>query len=294
MPAALRERSVRVHGVGSPVIEAGPAEAREAAVFVHGNPGSSRDWERLVSAVGEHGRAVALDMPGFGRADKPSNFDYTVGGYATFLAGALGELGVELAHIVGHDFGGPFALAWAAANPDSFASAVMINTGVLLGYRWHALARIWRLPLAGELFQATATRSGFRLLLGRGNPRGLPRDFIDRMYDDYDRATRRAVLRLYRSTPPDFGGALAPRLRELDRPALVVWGAADPYIPVEQAERQRESFPHAQVVVLERSGHWPFVDDPAAVERRVVPFLRERFAAQPQAGQPKAANRPRE
>jgi pimeloyl-ACP methyl ester carboxylesterase len=294
MAAALRTRELRVHGIRSPMIEAGSPEAPEAAVFVHGNPGSSRDWERLVAAVGEHGRALALDMPGFGRADKPLDFDYTVGGYAAFLAGALRGLGVERAHIVGHDFGGPFALAWAAANPDSFASAVMINTGVLLGYRWHALARIWRTPLAGELFQATATRAGFRLLLRRGNPRGLPREFIDRMYDDYDRATRRAVLRLYRSTPPGFGEALAPRLRELDRPALVLWGAADPYIPVEQAERQRESFPRAEVIVLERSGHWPFVDDPEAVERALVPFLRERLGTGPHAGRPKAAHPPRD
>jgi pimeloyl-ACP methyl ester carboxylesterase len=294
MSAARRDHEIQVDGVRSPVIEAGAAEAREAAVFVHGNPGSSRDWERLVSAVGKHGRAVALDMPGFGRADKPPDFDYTVGGYATFLAGALRELGVERAHIVAHDFGGPFALAWAAANADSLVSAVMINTGILLGYRWHALARVWRMPLAGELFQATATRAGFRLLLRRGNPRGLSREFIDRMYDDYDWSTRRAVLRLYRSTPPGFGETLSPRFRELDRPALVVWGAADPYIPVEQAERQRESFPHAEVVVLEHSGHWPFVDDPEAVERAVVPFLRERFAAESQTRHSEAGNPPRE
>ena len=294
MPAVLRERSVRVHGVGSPVIEAGPAEAREAAVFVHGNPGSSRDWERLVSAVGEHGRAVALDMPGFGRADKPPDFDYTVGGYATFLAGALRELGVERAHIVGHDFGGPFRarvggreprlvrerrddqhgraarLSLARARPDL---AVAARRRTLPGHR-HP---VWLQALAAPRDPARAAprfhRPDVRRLRPGDAAGGAP---------------------LYRSTPPDFGGALAPRLHELDRPALVVWGAADPYIPVEQAERQRESFPHAQVVVLERSGHWPFVDDPEAVERRVVPFLRERFAAQPQAWQPKAANRPRD
>lgn len=277
--SAPRSRAIRVEGIHSPVIEAGAPDAAEAAVFVHGNPGSSRDWERLVAAVGEHGRAVALDMPGFGQADKPDTFDYTIEGYADFFDAALTELGVERAHIIMHDFGGPFGLAWATRHPEAFASAVLINTGVLIDYRWHVLARVWRTPGLGELFQATATRPGFRLLLRRGNPRGLPREFVDRMYDDYDRATRRAVLRLYRATPPNLLAARAARLRTLDRPALVIWGAADPYLPVEQAERQRESFPHARVVVLERSGHWPFADDPQAVERAVVPFLRERFEA---------------
>jgi pimeloyl-ACP methyl ester carboxylesterase len=292
MAPALRTGEIRIRGIRSPTIEAGPGESPEAVVFVHGNPGSSRDWESLVRAVGEHGRAVALDLPGFGRADKPADFDYTVEGYAEFLDAALAELGIERVHAVAHDFGGAFALAWALMHPDAFASAVLINTGVLLDYRWHALARVWRTPVAGELFQAMATRFGFRMLLRRGNPRGLPREFLDRMYDDYDRPTRRAVLRVYRATPDGGGEELVPLFRELDRPALVIWGAADPYIPVEQAERQRESFPRAEVVVLERSGHWPFVDDPETVERSVVAFLRDRFRTESRAGLTGAQNPP--
>lgn len=277
--AELRRREVQVAGVRAPVLEAGPADSSEAVVLVHGNPGSSRDWERLLGAVGEHGRALAPDMPGFGRADKPRGFDYSLGGYAGFLDGALRELGVERAHLVGHDFGGPFALAWAAGHPDRFASAVLVNTGVLLRYRWHRMARIWRTPVLGELVQASATRSAFHRALRRGNPRGLPRAFVDRMYDDYDRGTRRAVLKLYRATPGGGGEEIAALFRVLDRPALVVWGAADPYIPAEQAELQRESFPRAEVVMLEHSGHWPFVDDPEAVERAVVPFLRAQLSS---------------
>jgi pimeloyl-ACP methyl ester carboxylesterase len=122
---------------------------------------------------------------------------------------------------------------------------------------------------------ATTTRAGFRLLLRRGNRRPLPRAFLDRLYDDFDRGTRAAVLRLYRSVA-DVGAAgdqLARELRPLDRPALVLWGRHDPYLRVEHAERQREAFPHAEVRVLERSGHWPFADDPAAVAIALRAFL---------------------
>lgn len=59
--------------------------------------------------------------------------------------------------IVAHDFGGPWALAWAARNPDVLASATLINTGVLIGYRWHRYARVWRTPVLGEVFRATAS-----------------------------------------------------------------------------------------------------------------------------------------
>jgi pimeloyl-ACP methyl ester carboxylesterase len=265
-----------VAGVRSPTIEAGPDRAEEAVVFVHGNPGSSLDWVDLVRAVGAFGRAVALDMPGFGRADKPRDFDYTVDGYARHMAGALGDLGVRRAHLVLHDFGGPWGLTWAIAHPEAFASVTLINIGVLLDYRWHYLARIWRTPLLGELFMATATRPGFRLLLKHGNPRGLPRAMVDRMYDDFDHASRRAVLRLYRATDDVAGMAaqMADGLRAMARPALVIWGKHDPYLPVALAKRQREVFPDAQVVVLSGSGHWPFADDPERTAHAVVPFLR--------------------
>lgn len=254
-------------------------------MFVHGNPGSSRDWDDLLSRVSPFSRGIALDMPGFGQADKPADFDYTVEGYASFLGDALEQLGIERAHMVMHDFGGPWGLEWAAGNPERLASAVLINTGALLDYRWHYLARIWRTPVAGELFQATTTRSGLRLALSHGNPRGLPRAFVDRMYDDADAGTKRAILRLYRATPDPAatGRRQAEALRPHDRPALVVWGAHDPYIPVVQAERQREAFPSAEVVVLDDSGHWPFADDPDAVGRAVEPFLRRVVGAEREA-----------
>ena len=62
-------------------------------MFVHGNPGTGADWQDLMSSVGEFARAVAPDMPGFGDADKPKDFDYTVPGYSRHLAGVLDATG---------------------------------------------------------------------------------------------------------------------------------------------------------------------------------------------------------
>jgi pimeloyl-ACP methyl ester carboxylesterase len=59
----MKHTSVRVDGISSPLLEAGPREAAEAVVFVHGNPGSIADWTSLVASVGEFARALAMDMP---------------------------------------------------------------------------------------------------------------------------------------------------------------------------------------------------------------------------------------
>jgi pimeloyl-ACP methyl ester carboxylesterase len=273
----LTTTAVTVNGVRSPVLQAGEPDATEAVVFVHGNPGPKEDWEDLVRRTGEFGRAVAPDMPGYGAADKPADFDYTGDGYAKHLAGVLDQLEITTAHLVVHDFGGLWGFVWAVSHPDAFASATLINTGVLLDYKWHRLAKIWRTPGLGEAFWATTTKPAFRMVLSHDNPR-LPASAVDRLYEDSrDWPTKRAVLKLYRATPASALGALREPLRELDRPALVVWGTDDAYIPWQQAERQRESFPSARIELLEGLGHWPFLEDPAHVAELVVPFLREQL-----------------
>lgn len=270
-------RAVVVGGVRSPVLCAGDADAEEAVVFVHGNPGPAEDWADLVAGVGEFARALAPDMPGYGDADKPASFDYTIDGYARHLSGVLDQLGVRRVHLVAHDFGGPWALAWAVGNPHAFASVTLINTGALVDYRWHRYARIWRTPIVGELFMASASRAAFRMLLGRENPR-LPAETLDRLYErSRSWASKRAVLKLYRATPASAMAGAVDALRALDRPALVLWGTYDAYIPWQQAERQRQAFPSARIELLEGLGHWPFLEDPGRLASLVLAFLREQL-----------------
>lgn len=271
----VRERELRVDGLRAVLAESGPEGAEEAVVYVHGNPGSARDWHDLMGRSGEFARSLALDMPGFGRADKPRDFKVPVEGYAAFLTSALNDLGVKRAHLVLHDFGGPWGLGWAAVNQDAFASAVLMNTGILVGFELHSTGRMWARLVLGELVMAATTRGAFTKALQRGDARPLPRSYIDQMYDDYDRATRRTVLRLYRNrADDDVLRAASGLFRGLDRPALVLWGAKDPFVALHHAEQQRESFPRAEVKVLQDSGHWPFADDPEGVADAVIPFLR--------------------
>jgi 2-polyprenyl-6-methoxyphenol hydroxylase-like FAD-dependent oxidoreductase/pimeloyl-ACP methyl ester carboxylesterase len=217
--APIRRGTLEVDGVRSPYLEAGPRDASEAVVFVHGNPGSGADWEALVGATGTFARAVAIDHPGFGRADKPEIFNYTVAGYGAHLGRALEALGIRKAHLVLHDFGGPWGLAWAAAHPEALGSLVLIDTGVMQDYRWHYMARIWQTPVVGEVFNAMTNRLGFRSVLKVGQPTPLPLSFVDRMYAQMDKGTKRAILRLTgpRATCREPHAILPPGLRASTR-----------------------------------------------------------------------------
>jgi pimeloyl-ACP methyl ester carboxylesterase len=280
MSSIVHSGSITVDGIRSPVLSAGPPDADEAVVFVHGNPGPSEDWRGLVAATGPIARAVAFDMPGYGGADKPSDFPYTVEGYAAHLGRMIDAAGIRRTHLVAHDFGGPWVLVWALAHRERLASLTLMNIGVMRGYRWHLPARIWRTPVLGEVTLRTTTLPAVRSVLRHGSPRSVPDDLVRRTYQSFrDRGTQRAILSLYRSTSPAVLGseALRDRLRRLDVPVLVVWGARDAYVDVKYAQQQRETFPQAEVVILEDSGHWPMIDDPETVERAVTHFLGRRL-----------------
>jgi pimeloyl-ACP methyl ester carboxylesterase len=281
--STVRRERLAVGSVSTRLVEAGPREASEAMVFVHGNPGSADDWVRLAEAVGGTGRrAVAFDLPDFGETEAAPGFEHSTGGYAGFVGEALAVLGIERVHLVLHDFGGPIGLVWVAANPDALASITLIDTGILPGYKWHSLARIWRTPVLGEIFQALTTRRGFKMIINKNEPRGLPRDFVEEMYDHADKRTRRAILKLYRATddPGEASAELTTLMAPRDVPALVIWGEGDSYLAASFATRQREAFPSADVHVLPASGHWPYADAPETVERLLVEFVSRAGAAQ--------------
>jgi pimeloyl-ACP methyl ester carboxylesterase len=282
-PRGVRVSRVRVNGVSTRVLQAGPRAARDAVVFVHGNPGSSRDWDGLMPAGGRFARMVAFDMPGFGRSDRGgAPRVHTIKGAVASIQGVVRKLGVRRAVLVLHDFGGPWGLEWAVHHKRAFRATVLLNTGVLIDYVPHPLAVVWSTPQAGELQMAGNTRESFVAFIQAVEPRPLPDAFVQRMYDYYDRAERCAILRYYRSlrqTYRTLGPDQARALRPLDRPALVIWGKRDPFIPPSQAPKQRQAFPHARIVYLPNSGHWVHIDAARKVRALSMAFLRPKLRA---------------
>lgn len=263
-----------VDGIASPYIEAGDSTASEAVVFTHGSPGCAAEFEQLVAATGEFCRAIAIDMPGFGGADKPGpkRFEYSVPNIGVHLAKQLDELGVDRVHLVGHDFGGAFNLLAAAYSPERVASIAMINSGMMRGYRWHRIARVYRTRLLGEAFMAITNERGFRHAM-----RDLPDWLVAQMWGNFDRSTRRAILTLYRNTDMVGQAAALPQMRLLaaNWPATVIFGADDPYLPASLAGRNVESLPRASVHLIPGAGHWPHADSPDETAALLLPFLRQ-------------------
>jgi pimeloyl-ACP methyl ester carboxylesterase len=265
--ATLTERSIEIDGIRTFLRER--AGEGPPVVFVHGNPTSSRDWVPFMERL--EGPALAFDLPGFGRSERPdpARFDHSLSAYADFTEHLLDELAPDGYKLFVHDWGG-LALLAAQRHPERVRRLVVVNAVPLNGsYKWHFIARVWRRRGLGELLNATTTRFAFEQVLRFARPgrKPLPDDVVDDIWANWDRGVSQAVLALYRSADPLVLALAGRGLGTLGCPALVAWGDSDVFIGLDQGRWYSRVLPDAELEVIERAGHWPWIDRPELIER---------------------------
>ncbi|HEY1833764.1 MAG TPA: alpha/beta hydrolase [Solirubrobacteraceae bacterium] len=249
-----------------------PHDGEVVPVYLHGVPTSSADWTAFLERSG----GLAPDLPGFGRSGKTGSRAYDMAEFDAFIERFLDELGARRISLLVHDWGA-VGLLFAQRCPERIARLVIVNAVPLMGgYRWHRTARMWRTPGLGELVMGATNRYTLRFGSRESNatPGPMPDEWIKGVMDHFDQGTQRAILRLYRSSPPDALAAAGAELATLNVPALVAWGLRDPYFPPEFAKRYAELLPAAELLELSDAGHWPWLDKGDLVER-VAAFMSE-------------------
>ena len=255
----VTEHHSEVAGVQVHRLEA-QAGAATPVLYVHGVPTASWQWLPFLERTG----GIAPDLPGYGKSGKPGDFDYSIPGYGRLLEGLVDELSLDRFSLVVHDWGA-VALELAQRRPELIERLVLLVTIPFLpGYRWHRIARGWRTPAVGELMMGLSSRYAFR--------RSLPKEIADRAWDDFDHGTQRAILRLYRSAPPEALARAGERLSEVRCRALVLWPTRDPYIDARFGTQYADALGGETSLEPVDAGHWTWIDQPDVVDR-VADFL---------------------
>jgi pimeloyl-ACP methyl ester carboxylesterase len=261
----VNERRAEVGGIEVFWREAPASDGKAPVVYVHGVPTNSDDWVPFLERTG----GLAIDLPGFGRSAKPGDFAYGIEGYAAYLDAWLATAGVDRYRLVVHDWGA-VGLALAQRAPERVERLVVMNAVPFLpGYRWHPWARTWRTPLVGEMAMGLTFKGLLRRALRDATAAGdpVPDEFLESIWKHFDHGTQRAILKLYRSAPPDVLAASGERLGDITAPALVVWGEPDHYLPTEFAQRYADALGgDTRVEIIPGARHWPWVGRPATVD----------------------------
>jgi pimeloyl-ACP methyl ester carboxylesterase len=253
-------------------------------LLLHGITSTSEAWREVMPALAEQYTVIAPDMIGHGRSAKPRG-DYSLGAYAAGVRDLIAVLGFESGSVVGHSLGGGIAMQFAYLFPEHVERLALICSGGL-GKEVHPLLRAatlpgseWVLPFlapewamnAGSAVNSVASKLG---LEAPPDVAEFARGFSTLVHE----GARDAFIDTMRSVI----GPEGQRVSAMDRlyladqiPFLMIWGDADPVIPVEHGRRAHEVVAHSRYVEIEGSGHWPMLDAPERIVSELTTFMEE-------------------
>jgi pimeloyl-ACP methyl ester carboxylesterase len=243
----------------------------DPVVLLHGMGGEGARWTPTINGLCSQFRIISPDQIGFGQSDKPLT-TYHSGVFAGFLAGFMKAIAVPRATLIGQSMGAGVALYLAVHRRELVDRLVLVN-GV--GFRmasdppppppnWHAR----QIANAGTLEDS--------------------REYLQKLYYHHDLVTdelveQNLILRLrsaytiesmQTANARGLGGVTEEELRAITAPTLLVWGMNDPLSPVERADKLHGVIRSSRKVLIDKAGHFPFLEHPEKFNQIVLDFLK--------------------
>jgi len=233
-------------------------------------------WKHQVEPLAALGRVVVFDPPGHGKSDVPPAF--SLEDNADALLDAFGELRVDRAVIVGLSWGGMIGMRMALRHPTRVKALALFDTSAepedrLLAIKYRAFVSLARhLGMPPALLKAQITPVMFSERTRREQPDVVDR--FERAVQGFPReGTARAALAVVVHRKD-----ILPRVDTIRVPTLVAAGREDRAIPTVHAERLAARIPGARLAWIEGAGHVSALEQPAAVNDVLVPFVREQLS----------------
>ena len=246
-------------------------------VCFHGEPTWCYLYRKMIGPLAAAGhRVIALDYPGFGRSDKPTERGwYTYDRHVEYVTRLLEGLDVRDATVVVQDWGGPIGLRWATESLDRVERLVILNTGLFAGQVNEAFMA-WRdfaernpdMPVGFVIQSATVTE--------------LPQEILDAYEAPWPNAESKAGVAQFPLLVPlsesDPGvaemNAVRERLSTWDKPALVCFSDSDPIFTPKAGQRFVDLIPGAgELCVVEGGAHFLQEDKGEKIASEIDIFL---------------------
>lgn len=242
-------------------------------LLIHGTAASLHTWDGWVEELRSEFRLLRLDLPGFGLSGPHPSGDHGADTRLAAIEAVLDHAGVDSCSLAGNSLGGFLAWRFVLRWPERVERLVLIDAA---GYPRQGdgggnVLSLARIPVLNTLLTRITPRhlveKGLRQVYG--DPSKFTPELADRYYDLLLREGNRQAL----VGGGSRGESQIHRLGEIHHPTLILWGALDSWIPVEDAHRFHDDLPNAQLRVYEGVGHVPMEEIPIQTARDAREFL---------------------
>jgi pimeloyl-ACP methyl ester carboxylesterase len=278
MPISIPEdRYIKIGTVNTRYWVAG--EKGTPVILVHGLGGFIENWGNNIGPLAENHRVYALDLKGFGRADKTPvlrDLDELI----TFIGDFMNAMNIDKASLIGNSLGGGLALSFAIQFPQRVNKLVLVdNAG--MGKEVISSFKIISLPLVGEILARPSLKGTTRLLKSIIFDASLVTDEVVKKAFIINTlpGAKRALLTTARAGI-DIRGQRAKLTRQtlegaakIAVPTLIIWGRQDRIIPVAHAQIAVKTIPGSRLQIFDSCGHMPMWEKPDEFNKLVMDFL---------------------
>jgi pimeloyl-ACP methyl ester carboxylesterase len=262
MSSVTGDSKLRLSGLDVRVRHARPPVPSDAppVLVLHGWGASIEAVRSIVDGLAGQLEVVAVDLPGFGESDEPSE-PWDVRAYVRFVLALCDELGLERFSLVGHSHGGRIGIVLAATAPERLGRMVLTGAAGIKPKRKPSYYARVAVAKAGRVVGAAGGAPG-RRLQDRMRRRVGSRDWLDA--SEAMRGTFRLLI------AEDVSSHL-PKVRV---PTLLLWGSRDEDTPLWMGRRMEATIPDAALVELD-GGHFAYAERAAEFNRIAAHFLSE-------------------
>ena len=240
-------------------------------ILLHGWLESWDHWLGTMEWLGRCYRTYALDFWGFGESGKQGEC-FTVQDYVEMVDQFMERMGIEQAPIIGHSMGGTVSLSLALDHPNRVQKVAVVGSPIV----GDGLALFLRLA-AHRCLASLVYRVPGAIPLGvRFFSPFLARDW-QTWYKMFERDLSRTTLESFHYSIASLRQTdLRLRLKDIQVPALGIYGQADRIVDSRQGEVLAQGTPLAEIRYFEHSGHFPMLDEPERFYQTLHEFLNHR------------------
>lgn len=233
-------------------------------VLLHSFGGHLGLWAKLLPHLPETLRVISVDLRGHGASDVP-NAPYSMGAMIKDVEGALEQLKLRDAVVLGLGLGGLVAQGLAVKRLDQVRALILCNTAAKIGHAPH-----WQ-SMIDEVKQGGQADLAARLM-----PLWFHRAALsDDLQSDAERAFRDTDQEgLVGSFHAVMGTDFYTPTSGLRLPCLGLAGAEDRFVPPDMTRETVGLIPGSDFILMRRTGHLPAVDQPEAMAEHISAFLK--------------------
>ncbi len=258
----------RIEGKGMPIL------------LVHGTGSSLHTWDDWTLKLKENYQVIRMDLPAFGLTGPNKSGDYSIKQYTHFLEEFVVKMKLDSMFLAGNSLGGNIAWNYASKNPEKVQKLILVDaSGLPTNKPQPWIFKMAKTPVLSNLFLYIT-------------PKSIIEDNLKQVYEDdtkisdalitrfHDMALREGNRKAFVDRAKiDFTTSEASKkeqLQNIQTPTLLIWGAKDTWIPLDNGKRMDALLPNSKLVVLQNSGHVPMEENPKESFKVLNDFLNQK------------------